>query len=98
ETFKVEDVQRVRARQRALDVPEAFEWVAETSPGAKQAVSASGLHVHDHPLMVLDTSAPHTTPAPADVEVRKVTVGDDLRLIGAVGHLAFRAPGTAVGD
>jgi ribosomal protein S18 acetylase RimI-like enzyme len=97
-TFEADDVERVRARQRALEVPEAFEWVAETSPGAQQAVAASGLAVHMHPLMVLDASAPHAAPAPAKVVVRKVRVDDDLRLIGAVGHLAFGAPGTAAGD
>src|SRR5436309_59009 len=30
--FAAADVARVRARQRELRVPEAFEWVAETTP------------------------------------------------------------------
>jgi ribosomal protein S18 acetylase RimI-like enzyme len=92
DAFEVEDVLRVRARQRGLGVPQAFEWVAETSPGLKSAVAGSGLDVHEHPLMVLDASAPHTAPAPRDVEIRKVTVDDDLASINAVGNVAFGGP------
>src|SRR5258705_326514 len=32
QTFRVEDVDLVRARQRALGLPESFEWVADTTP------------------------------------------------------------------
>jgi ribosomal protein S18 acetylase RimI-like enzyme len=97
-TFVVDDVDRVRARQRALEVPEAFEWVAQTTPGAAAAVAASGLTVHEHPLMMLDPFAPRSAPpALSGIEVRPVRDDDDLGRISDVGRLAFAAPGTAVG-
>ena len=92
DSFAVEDVLRVRERQRGLGVPEAFEWVAETSPGLMAAVVGSGLDVHEHPLMVLDSNSSHATLAPGDFEIRKVTVDDDLASISAVGNVAFGAP------
>ncbi|MET9318895.1 GNAT family N-acetyltransferase [Streptomyces sp. NPDC003038] len=90
------DVERVRARQRELKVPEAFEWVAETSPSLRAAAEASGLHVHAHPLMVLSADAEAVAPHP---EVRLLAADDPL--LGAavtVPMLAFAAPGTAVGE
>lgn len=58
--MSVADVARVRVRQRELEIPESFEWVAETTPALRAAVEESGLVVHEHPLMVLDpgSSAP----------------------------------------
>ncbi|MFE9834691.1 GNAT family N-acetyltransferase [Streptomyces sp. NPDC005551] len=91
-----EDVGRVRARQRELGVPEAFEWVAEVTPGLREAVEASGLRVHEHPLMVRDTDVALPAPHPL---VR--VLGPDDPFLGsalAVPHLAFAAPGTAVGE
>ncbi|MEU9302133.1 GNAT family N-acetyltransferase [Streptomyces sp. NPDC048269] len=89
------DVERVRARQRELKVPEAFEWVAETSPSLRAAVEAAGLHVHAHPLMVLDPAA---AVVPAHPEVRLLDADDPLLTAAVtVPALAFRAPGTAVG-
>ncbi|WP_282204462.1 hypothetical protein [Kitasatospora fiedleri] len=52
--FTAEDVERVRARQREIGAPESFEWVHETTPGLRAAVEATGLEVHEHPLLVLD--------------------------------------------
>ncbi|MFJ6796734.1 GNAT family N-acetyltransferase [Streptomyces sp. NPDC091268] len=92
----VADVERVLARQRELKVPEAFEWVAETTPSLRAAVEAAGLHVHAHPLMVLDASVPRPGARP-DVRV----LGADDALLGAavtVPMLAFSAPGTARGE
>lgn len=90
------DVRRVRARQRELDVPEAFEWVAETTPGLRDAAEAAGLHVHAHPLMALEAReftarAPHPSV--------RVLGADDPFLGGALalGRVAFAHPGTAVG-
>ena len=37
ERFGEPEVQRVRARQRHLGIPENFEWVAETSPALRPA-------------------------------------------------------------
>ncbi|MFD3697616.1 GNAT family N-acetyltransferase [Streptomyces sp. NPDC058646] len=90
------DVERVRARQRELKVPEAFEWVAETSPWLRAAAEAAGLHVHEHPLMVLDPAA---AALPAHPEVRLLGADDPLLTAAVtVPALAFAAPGTAVGE
>lgn len=91
----VADVDKVRARQRELGIPEAFEWVDEVSPGLRAAVESSGLAVHAHPLMVLAPDAPAPRPHP----LVRVLDADDPLLHAAlvVPHLAFAAPGTAVG-
>ncbi|MEV8590150.1 GNAT family N-acetyltransferase [Streptomyces sp. NPDC051180] len=91
-------VEAVRARQRELGVPEAFEWVAETTPGLRAAVEASGLTVHEHPLMVLEGDGV-AVPEPDGVAVRMVGA-DDPALATAVAapFAAFGAapqPGTA---
>lgn len=89
------DVQRVLARQRELGVPESFEWVAETSPSLRAAVEEAGLHVHAHPLMVLE-AAEELPPHP---EVRLLGAQDPLLTAAVtVPALAFAAPGTAVGE
>ncbi|WP_372349876.1 GNAT family N-acetyltransferase [Streptomyces sp. KL116D] len=90
----VSDVLAVRARQRELGVPEAFEWVAETTPGLREAVEASGLVVHAHPLMARESGAP-AEPHP----LVRVLSDRDPFLAGALAlpHVAFAHPGTAVG-
>ncbi|MEU9097161.1 GNAT family N-acetyltransferase [Streptomyces sp. NPDC048361] len=89
------DVDAVRARQRELGAPEAFEWVAEVSPGLRAAVEESGLAVHEHPLMVLDPAAPPAGPHPL---VRVLDAADPLLHAALVApQLAFAAPGTGVG-
>lgn len=89
------DVGRVLARQRELGVPEAFEWVAETSPALRAAVEAAGLHVHAHPLMVLEPGEE----LPPHPEVRLLDAEDPLLSAAvAVPALAFADPGTAVGE
>jgi ribosomal protein S18 acetylase RimI-like enzyme len=96
----VDDVDRVRARQRELGIPESFEWVAETSPEYRAAIEASGLVVHEHALMVLDSDrpVPGSQPLPDGVSVR-IVGPDDGALPGAlaVAHLSFAEPGTRVG-
>ncbi|MEU8531036.1 MULTISPECIES: GNAT family N-acetyltransferase [Streptomyces] len=96
-----DDVARVRARQRELGVPEAFEWVDETTPGLRAAVEGAGLVVHAHPLMALDLDAPAEAAEPprADGVVVRLLDADDPALLGAVTvpHLAFADPGTQVG-
>jgi GNAT superfamily N-acetyltransferase len=59
--FTPEDVRRVRDRQRALQAPEAFEWVDEVTPELAEVAAAAGLEVARHPLMVLRDGA---DPAP----------------------------------
>ncbi|MFJ5927520.1 GNAT family N-acetyltransferase [Kitasatospora sp. NPDC092948] len=99
--FTAAEVDRVRARQRELGAPESFEWVHETSPGLRAAVEASGLEVHEHPLLALEldgssAAAPATGDGP---EVRVLTTDDPLLPSAvAVPHLAFADPGTAVGE
>ncbi|MFD5528185.1 GNAT family N-acetyltransferase [Streptomyces virginiae] len=89
------DVERVLARQRELGVPEAFEWVAETSPALRAAVEEAGLHVHAHPLMVLE-AAEELPPHP---EVRLLDAEDPLLAAAlTVPALAFADPGTALGE
>jgi ribosomal protein S18 acetylase RimI-like enzyme len=96
----VADVDRVRARMRELRVPEAFEWVHETSPSMRAAVEASGLPVHVHPLMVLDAGTQAAVvPVPAGVSVRSLGIGDPaMESALAVVHLAFGEAGTQVGS
>ncbi|MFJ3622175.1 GNAT family N-acetyltransferase [Streptomyces iakyrus] len=94
------DVQKVRARQRELGIPESFEWVAETTPALRAAAEESGLVVHEHPLMVLDPGTPPTDVDGSSGSVSVRIVGaDDPVLPGAlaVPHLAFAEPGTHVG-
>lgn len=92
----VADVERVLARQRELRIPEAFEWVAETTPSLRAAAEAAGLTVHAHPLMVLD---PMAVRPPAHPGVRVLGAADPLlRPAVTVPMLAFAAPGTAVGE
>lgn len=94
----VADVERMLARQRDLKVPESFEWVAENTPSLRAAVEAAGLHVHAHPLMVLDPAA-EAVRLPADPDVRVLGPADPmLRSAVTVPMLAFAAPGTAVGE
>ncbi|OIJ85264.1 GNAT family N-acetyltransferase [Streptomyces colonosanans] len=94
------DVNRVRARQRELGIPESFEWVAATAPALRAAVEQAGLTVHEHPLMVLDPDVP--TPAVPEVADGVVvrTVGPDDPVLPsalAVPDLAFAEPGTGGG-
>jgi ribosomal protein S18 acetylase RimI-like enzyme len=90
------DVRVVRDRQRALGLPEEFEWVLETSPDVDAAVSAAGLAVQRCPLLVLDSLTPPR--APAGVTISLVSVDEpDLATVEAVAALAFGSPGTTVG-
>lgn len=90
------DVERVRARQRALKVPEAFEWVIATAPSTADAVAATGLPVRVCPLLVLD-GPPAPTPLPPGYTVRLLGPADgDLpaaaHAVRAVASAAFGAP------
>ncbi|MEZ0067463.1 ribosomal protein S18 acetylase RimI-like enzyme [Streptacidiphilus sp. MAP12-20] len=96
----VADVNRIRARQRELGVPESFEWVAETTPALRAAVTASGLDIHEHPLMVLDSDAevPKLPILDEGASVRLLDTDDDaLPSALALLWVAFGQPDTAVG-
>ncbi|WP_280695938.1 GNAT family N-acetyltransferase [Kitasatospora sp. GP82] len=95
----VTDVARVRARQRELGAPEAFEWVAETAPSLRAAVEASGLAVHEHPLMALDPAASTPQAVSGSGVTVRILGPEDPALAGAlaVPYLAFTEPGTELG-
>jgi GNAT superfamily N-acetyltransferase len=93
---EVSDVEAVRARQRDLGVPQAFEWVHEVAPGVLAAVAATGLDVLRAPLMVLD---PARLPAVGgEVELLDPDASgfaDAHAVSGAVARIAFTAPAAA---
>jgi ribosomal protein S18 acetylase RimI-like enzyme len=92
----VEDVERVRTRQRALRVPEAFEWVADTTPSMAEAARAAGLPVTMCPLLVLDGD-PVAPALPPGYSARLLGPADgDLQAAAhsvlTVAAEAFKAP------
>lgn len=91
-----EDVRRVVARQRALDVPRSIEWVAQTSPSLEAAAAAAGMTVHQHPLMVLAEDRPAQVRGAARAVV---LTGDHPALASAIAaqHVGFDTPGTQPG-
>ncbi|HEU4675124.1 MAG TPA: GNAT family N-acetyltransferase [Motilibacteraceae bacterium] len=92
------DVDAVRARQRELGVPEALEWVHQTTPALLGAARATGLQVHEHPLLVLGDDVPPAS-VPAGVAVRVLAADDPaLPATQAAIHLGFGEPGTDVGS
>lgn len=70
-----EDIRRVRARQVALEIPEAFEWVEEVTPGLDEAAVAAGLRVTRHPLLVL--TVPQPVPPSPGLRVRLLDADPD---------------------
>ncbi|MER5832918.1 GNAT family N-acetyltransferase [Streptomyces sp. NPDC002130] len=91
------DVSQVRARQRELGVPEAFEWLAEAAPRLRSCIEAVGLPVAERPLMALD---PHhrldPQPLPEGVRLRVLTADDPaLPEALALPRLAFGKKGAA---
>jgi ribosomal protein S18 acetylase RimI-like enzyme len=93
------DIALVRARQRELGVPEAFEWLAEVTPALRGRIEEAGLPVAERPLMVLDPH--HPLPAqslPDGVTIRAVDADDPaLAAVLALPGLAFAAEGTSLG-
>jgi GNAT superfamily N-acetyltransferase len=90
------DVARVLERQRELGIPEAFEWVHQTTPGLAKLIEAADLEILHAPLLVLDGLLPAQIPVRIlDPEVRSWP--RDIAACNALVHLAFNEPGTAVG-
>lgn len=90
------DVERMRARQRALRVPQAFEWVLAAAPTMAGAAATTGLPVRVCPLLVLD-GAPTSAPLPGRYEARLLGPLDgDLpataHAVGVVTAAAFGTP------
>jgi GNAT superfamily N-acetyltransferase len=83
----------VRARQRELRHPQAFEWVHETTPELLDVVRAADVEVLEAPLMLL------AEPRPADTAGVRILGADDPAVgpARAVADVGFRAAGTAVG-
>lgn len=97
--FDAGAVAAARAVLRENRVPEAVEWVHETTPALLDAVRADGaLEVEEIPLMVLDGDA-DAVATPAGVRVRLLTTSDEQAVVdaAAVSGVAFAAPGTALG-
>jgi ribosomal protein S18 acetylase RimI-like enzyme len=93
-----EDVARMRARQRDLGVPEAFEWVVEVTPSLAAAAEATGLEVLTHPLLMLSHDDLRPVAPPPGFTVRLADLQDDPAQVAAVAMAGFDAPGTAVGE
>ncbi|GAA2195460.1 hypothetical protein GCM10009848_63400 [Micromonospora lupini] len=96
------DVSSVRERQRELGLPEAFEWVHETSPELLAVARSAGLNVLEAPLMVLDPAALPDPATLSDVPVRVLAAdapdfAADVAARRAVAAVAFGAAGTAPG-
>ncbi|MFF8193217.1 GNAT family N-acetyltransferase [Streptomyces bobili] len=90
------DIERVRAKQRELGVPQAFEWLAEGAPALRARIEAAGLPVLERPLMTHDRHhAVAPQPLPDGVRVRALTADDPaLAAALALPRLAFAEPGT----
>ncbi|GIE84970.1 GNAT family N-acetyltransferase [Actinoplanes regularis] len=91
------DLTQARARQRELGVPEAFEWVHETTPDLLAVARSAGLEVLLAPLLRLDPQA-----LVPDLPVLGATIRaldpdspgfpSDLVASRAVARLAFASP------
>lgn len=90
----------MRARQRELGVPEAFEWLAEVTPALRGRIEDAGLPVAERPLMVLDSHRPLPAQSlPDGVTIRAVDADDPaLAAVLALPGLAFAAEGTSLGE
>ncbi|TVZ00903.1 GNAT family N-acetyltransferase [Trebonia kvetii] len=92
------DVRAARARQRELLIPESFEWIEQAAPDMAFAAAEAGLHVHEHPLLVLESLN-----APPDLPPR-LTAGilgaddPDVVLAWSVPAVAFGHPGTGISE
>jgi GNAT superfamily N-acetyltransferase len=97
------DITSVRARQLEVGVPEAFEWVHETTPDLLAVARSAGLSVLQAPLMVLD---PARLPDPATLAGLPVRIldpaspafGAEVAARRAVAQVGFRAAGTDRGN
>jgi GNAT superfamily N-acetyltransferase len=85
----VNSVHAVRARQRELGLPEAFEWVDEVTPGLAPVAAEAGLAILRCPLMVL--SGPPATAGDAKIDF--LSPDDDGTRSTAVNRVAAAAFG-----
>ncbi|MGC4788975.1 GNAT family N-acetyltransferase [Micromonospora sp. DT178] len=97
------DITAVRERQRELGLPEALEWVHETTPDLLAVARSAGLSVLEAPLMVLDPAALPDPGTLTDVPLRVLDgaapdFAADVAARGAVAAVGFSAAGTAPGE
>lgn len=97
------EVTAVRARQRELGLPEAFEWVHEHQPDLLAVARSAGLSVLEAPLMLLEAERLPDPATLSDVPVRVLDPGDpgfaaDIALRRAVAAVGFAHGGTARGE
>jgi ribosomal protein S18 acetylase RimI-like enzyme len=90
------DVASVRARQRELGLPEAFEWVHDLSPSLTEAAAEAGLVVRRCPLLVLD--GPPADPPPGTTARVLGPDDDELPVAEAVTSIGFGPGITAEGE
>jgi ribosomal protein S18 acetylase RimI-like enzyme len=100
ETPSAADITAVRRRQRELGIPEAFEWVHETTPDLLAVARSAGLEVLLAPLLILDPAAllPELPVPGATIRLLDPlsdSFADDLSTSRAVARLAFGAPASA---
>lgn len=81
------DVERTQERMQELKVPQAFEWVAETTRFMRAALSASRLSIVECPLLVLADQVDVMLPN----GVRLFLVGADEPRLAEYLHLAAQA-------
>ncbi|MEU4780721.1 GNAT family N-acetyltransferase [Micromonospora sp. NPDC023633] len=97
------DVAAVRERQRELGLPEALEWVHETTPDLLAVARSAGLSVLEAPLMVLDPAALPDPGTLTDVPLRMLDAAapgfaKDVAARRAVAGVGFSAAGTEPGE
>jgi ribosomal protein S18 acetylase RimI-like enzyme len=90
------EVEAVRWRQRELGVPEALEWVHETTPSLRAAGAETGLAIEECPLLVLE-GVPRARAGSAAVRLMDPDDPDLVRVRGAI-EAGFDHEGTATGD
>lgn len=97
-SFTVEHVERVRARQRELGLPESFEWIADTAPGFAGVARLAGLEVVLHPLLSLTLGELRRIEPPDGATVRMARADDDHAHLAGVAMAGFEVPGTEIVD
>ena len=101
--FAPTDVEAVLVRQRELGVPEAIEWVIDTTPALLPLVQRL-MPVTLAPLMVLDPGAlpdpalPEPAPGCRQLDPDSPTFADDCAASFAVARVGFGFPGTSPGS
>ncbi|HVQ89057.1 MAG TPA: GNAT family N-acetyltransferase [Actinomycetes bacterium] len=95
--FTAEDVQLLRAKQRAIDVPETIEAIVEIAPSLPAACAADGLRVESLPVLVHHESV--AVAVPDGIRVRRLDADDPaIKAHSVVAQLGFSSPGTAPAD